>query len=312
MSTKWSGATKVPAGERSVPLISQRRVVGLFFGAMRSARRGVGSDVASSRPYVPGDDVDTIDWNASARLSAARASDEFIVREHYAEQAPRVVAVCDRRPSMSYFPSSTPWLCKPDALREVTKVISDSALAARGFTGYLDYAEGEAFWHPPRTQLRFELAERNVYRAPDDTIARALRHLAQHRRTVPAGAFVFVLSDFLVALPREAWLHAIAQRWDIVPVVLQDPRWEQSFPDVGGISLGLRDPGTGRTRYVRLSRREVARRRDAHEQRWQELLATFRRLALDPVVVESSERTAVLGSFLSWAERRRYARAWGW
>jgi uncharacterized protein (DUF58 family) len=302
----------MPATERSFPLIPQRRVVGLFFGAMRSARRGVGSDVASSRPYQPGDDVDTIDWYASARLSAARASDEFIVREHYAEQAPRVVVVCDRRPSMSYFAPETPWLCKPEALREVTKLISDSALAARGFMGYLDYAEGEPYWHPPRSQLRLELAERDAYRAPDDTLARALRHLARHRRAAPAGTFLFVVSDFLVAPSRKTWLHAIAERWDIVPVILQDPRWERSFPDVGGISVGLSDPATGRTRYVRLSRREAAARREANETRWRDLLAGFRRLALDPVVVASSNRADVLGSFLAWAEHRRYARAWGW
>jgi uncharacterized protein (DUF58 family) len=302
----------LPAAARSFPLIPQRRVVGLFFGAMRSARRGVGSDVASSRPYQPGDDVDTIDWNASARLSAARDSDEFIVREHYAEQAPRVIVVCDRRPSMSYFPQSTPWLCKPEALREVTKLIFDSALAARGFTGYLDHADGEPFWQPPRSQLRLELAEREAYRAPDDTIAQALRHLARHRRAAPAGTFVFVLSDFLVAPSRRTWLHAIAERWDIVPVVLQDPRWEQSFPDVAGIALGLSDPATGRTRYVRLSRREASARREANEARWRDLLASFRHLALDPVVVESSNRADMLGSFLAWAERRRYARTWGW
>ena len=48
-------------------------MIGLAFGAMHSARRGMGSDVAGSRPYRPGDDVDAIDWAASAKLSAASA-----------------------------------------------------------------------------------------------------------------------------------------------------------------------------------------------------------------------------------------------
>ncbi len=82
---------------RSFP---RRRVLGLAFGGLHSQRRGQGSDVAGSRPYQPGDDVKRIDWNASARLSLARGSDEFIVREHYAEEAPRVVVLCDRRPTM--------------------------------------------------------------------------------------------------------------------------------------------------------------------------------------------------------------------
>jgi uncharacterized protein (DUF58 family) len=302
----------MPAGERSFPLISQRRVVGLFFGSMRSARPGVGSDVASSRPYQHGDDMHMIDWPASARLSAARASDEFIVRQHYAEQAPRVVVVCDRRPSMSYFDGEAPWLCKPRALEQTTKLISDSALAARGFTGYLDHGDREPLWHPPRTQLHLELAERTAFNAPDDALDRAFRHLALHRGAVPAGTFVFVLSDFLAPPSRSSWLHALGARWDVIPVVIQDPRWERSFPDIDGIPFGLREPRTGRISVVRLSRREVAARRAVNEERWRDLLATFRHFGLEPVVVTSSEPTAVLTAFLSWAERRRYARTWGW
>src|SRR5881397_1422303 len=109
---------------------------------MRSARRGAGSDVAGSRVYRPGDDIDTIDWAASARLSSARGTDEFIVREHFAEEAPRVVIVADRRPEMALFPSWLPWLSKTDAARIAALLIADSAVAARGYSGYLDFAEG--------------------------------------------------------------------------------------------------------------------------------------------------------------------------
>ena len=63
------------------PLIPRRRVLGLPFGGLHSARRGTGADVAGSRPYRPGDDVKRIDWYASARLSLARGSDEFVVRD---------------------------------------------------------------------------------------------------------------------------------------------------------------------------------------------------------------------------------------
>src|ERR1700751_1292323 len=83
------------------PLVPRRRVVGLAFGGVRSVRRGVGSDVASTREYRPGDDVGWMDWAASARLSAARGSDEFIVKERFADEAPRVVVIADHSPSMS-------------------------------------------------------------------------------------------------------------------------------------------------------------------------------------------------------------------
>src|SRR6059036_413281 len=135
------------------PLTPRRRLIGLSFGGMRSARRGAGSDVAGSRPYRPGDDIDAIDWAASARLSIARGTDEFIVREHYAEEAPRVVVFCDRRPAMAATRAPLPWLDKAGVLELAAKLVSDSAVAARSFIGYLDLgAEGEEVWRPPRTQ----------------------------------------------------------------------------------------------------------------------------------------------------------------
>src|SRR3954470_9994343 len=122
---------------------------------MRSARRGRGFDVIGSRPYRPGDDVRAIDWGASARLSAARGTDEFVVRERFTEEAPRVVVVCDRRPSMSLFPPGLPWLSKPEAMRVAGSLIADSTLRARGLVGYLDEATASVegpFWRAPNAQ----------------------------------------------------------------------------------------------------------------------------------------------------------------
>lgn len=138
------------------PLIPRRRVIGLAFGGVRSARRGVGSDVASTREYRPGDDVGWMDWAASARLSAARGSDEFIVRERFADEAPRVVVLTDRRLSMSIPASRLRALDKPSAILTAIELIGASAMAARSLTGYLDYADGEPYWRPPRTEVRAE------------------------------------------------------------------------------------------------------------------------------------------------------------
>ena len=72
-------------GRLTFPLVPRRRVHGVSFGTMRSLRRGSGTDVAGSRPYRPGDDMDAIDWAASARLSTAKGRDEFVdvCREAY-------------------------------------------------------------------------------------------------------------------------------------------------------------------------------------------------------------------------------------
>ena len=135
------------------PLVPRRRLTGLAFGAMHGGRRGSGSDVAGSRAYVPGDDPDTIDWAATARLSAARGTDEFVVREHFADEAPRVVIVSDRRSEMTICPPDWPWLAKGEAVSVATSLIVDSVDEARGLIGYVDYGRDARTcgWCPPAT-----------------------------------------------------------------------------------------------------------------------------------------------------------------
>ena len=235
----------------TIPLYPRRRLVGSAFGGYRSIRRGEGSDVAGSRPYQPGDHFHTIDWKASARLSSARGTDEFIVRERFSEEMPRVVIICDRRPEMALFPADLPWLRKPEAIWHAAELLIASALNQRGLVGYLDFGghdgeneAGSPFWHPPRAQANAwagDLVEHTrlylggSFDAPPDNLDRALSFLAAVGGPVPTGSFVFVFSDFLVRPPHEAWAGAVDRGWDVVPLVVQDPLWEQSFPPVGGI-----------------------------------------------------------------------------
>ena len=291
------------------PLIPRRRVLGLPFGGLHSMRRGLGSDVAGSRPYQPGDDVDKIDWYASARLSLARGSEEFVVREHFADEAPRVVVLCDRRPSMSVFPDGWPWLVKPEAIRHAVTLIGASATAARGLLGYFDEADGRAYWHPPRSSHAYGSPELDRgFGAPEDTLRRGLRHLAEHKRDLPAGTFVFVVSDFLVPPTRDEWLDALERRFEIVPVVVQDPTWEQSFPEVGGVVVPYVAPNGSSVSLAALTEREARELREANEKRWRELLHGMRVLDLDPVVVSSHEERDVVSSFLGWADQRLFTR----
>jgi hypothetical protein len=303
-------------GDLTFALVPRRRLVGLAFGAMHSARRGTGSDVAGSRPYVPGDDVDRIDWGASARLSSARGSDEFVVRERFAEEAPRVVLVCDRRPEMALFPTELPWLRKAEAMRVAADIVAESTAKARGFVGYVDHAGGdEPYWHPPHSNKdAWAIHERlghPGFDAPPDSLARALDFLGGHRRSVPAGSFLFVLSDFLRPPPAEAWTNALEHRWDVVPVVIQDPVWEQSFPAVDSLVVPVGDAG-GRLRLVRLRAGEAGRRRELHEHRREELLAGFRTLGIEPILVSESDREHVFRAFVAWADERRYRVGHGW
>lgn len=296
--------------------VPRRRVIGLSFGTMRSLHRGAGTDIAGSRPYRRSDSMDVIDWAASARLSTARDADEFLVRERFAEEAPKIILVCDRRPSMAHFGPPLPWLDKPAAMRAVVELVLASAGASGGYVGYLDFADGDAHWRQPKgerklLEIRDQRLESSEFGSPADWLDRSIAYLAERRRAASAGTFVFVLSDFIPAPHQELWLTAAEHRWDVVPVVIQDPTWEQSFPDVSGVVVRLRDAATGRVTSIRLRPGEAEARREANEARTKTLFDTFRAVDVDPVLVSSSDPASILAEFLVWSDLRRTRRVVG-
>jgi uncharacterized protein (DUF58 family) len=257
-----------------VPLLPRRRVVGLPFGDARSVRRGGHADPVGSRLYRPGDDLRLIDRHATARLSSVGDGDVLIVREHLAEERVGVGLIVDPSPTMALHSPGLPWLHKPAVVAEVDRVLTASARRRRSELVRLD-----AF--PPR-------------RPP---------------RRLGAGSIVFLVSDFLDFPGEQAWADGAARSWDLVPVVVQDRRWEQSFPDIAGVTIVLADHD-GRARRVRLSAAEAAARREANEARFAEILGRLEDLALEPIVLDGADPDAIFDALLLWADSRRNGLAW--
>ncbi len=257
-----------------VPLVPRRRIAGVPYGDTRSIRRGGPFDLVGTRPYLPGDDPRRIDRHASARLSSVSNCEELIVREHHAEERLTVAIAVDQSQTMNLHPAGLPWLHKPTAVAELEHVVAASA---------------------QRNRSRLvRLGNLPIDEAP---------------AAVGEGSIVFLVSDFLSFPQDEAWEDAFARGWDVVPVVLQDPTWEQSFPDISGVSVPLSDP-LGRLRPVLLTRREAARRRDENEARYASIVGRLEDLGLEPVALGTSDPDAVLEALLAWAAMRRTALAW--
>ena len=184
-------------------------------------RRGSGTDVAGSRPYRPGDDMDAIDWAASARISTARGSDEFVVRERFAEEAPKVVVVCDRRLGMACFPATPHGLQAAGDASHFEPVLA-SAAGAGGFVGYLDQGGRRLLLGAHRRSSGSRSSSRTSGSSPRTS---GLRQTGS-RAPLPtssstgacdqAGTFVFVLSGITPPPPSEVWLTAAEHRWDLV------------------------------------------------------------------------------------------------
>jgi len=311
--------TLADASIGTVPLLPRYRLLGSSFGGHTSFRRGIGVDVAGSRPYQPGDRFHAIDWKASARLSSATGNDEFVVRDRQAEEMPRVVILCDRRPEMALYPPELPWLQKPTASAWCVRLLATSALTQRALVAYLDHAShagggpGEPYWQPPRAQAgtwHRELVETLAEHldgpcdAPADTVDRGLRFLGQLQGIITPGSFVFVLSDFLTEVTTETWGALVGRGWDVVPVVIQDPVWEQSFPPIGGVSTTLASANGDELLPVRLTRTEADERRKRNEARRAALVEAFTSVGVDHVDIGADDPVAIHAAFMEWANAR--------
>ena len=178
------------------PFPARRRIAGALLGEANSVRRGESADIAGSRSYVPGDDPRAIDWAGSARLTAARGRDQFLVREFHAEQTPVAVIVCDRSPSMSAAAApGTPFLSKPETLARVAALVADSALAARSAFAFFEFRGDTPFFSPPGARGARAALEQWT-QAPGQGGGRSadqlLRALVAERAQLPPGTLVFV------------------------------------------------------------------------------------------------------------------------
>ena len=197
-----------------------------------------------------------------------------------------------------------------------TELIEESVAEARGMMGFLEFGddlESGVRWCPPGSSRRGRALVDEAVPSEglgDDRsgVAAAFAFLALHRRAVPSASFVFVLSDFLEPPPLESWKWALDRGWDVVPVVIQDPVWEQSFPDVDGVAIPLLGPD-GERRLVRLRRGESARYRELHVERRRSLLEALSSLGIACVLVSDSSISHVLDAFLAWSTERQAS--WG-
>ncbi len=252
----------VPGGAvlRALELSVRRKVDGLLAGDHRSLRLGQGTELAQIRPYVPGDDVRKIDWNATARTGQPH------VRVHVAERALTTWLVLDVSPSMAW---GTADRTKADVASGACLAIAHAATRGVNRVGVVTFGGPEEGYRPPTqgrhgllavsTTLR-ELRDR-AREQPDGGAAREglAASLRRTGRVARSRSLVVVVADLRGDAER-SWrvpLLALSARHDVVVAEVLDPR-EQSLPAVG--ELTLVDPETGRLLRVDTSSRRLRER----------------------------------------------------
>lgn len=269
---------------RTLDVTVGRRIHGLVSGEFRAHDRGGGTELAQVRPYEPGDDVRTIDWNVTARLTVPH------VRVHVPERALTSWLALDVSPSMTF---GTADRRKADVAEGVALALGHVATQRGNRLGTITFGGRSDRRMPPtggRQGLLSALLGARNDTPPGDTgpigarsPASALRFLA---RVAPRGGLVAVVSDFRG--PRD-WLTALAAvsgRAQVLVVEIRDRR-EDELTDVG--DLALLDTETGREVRVDTSSRALRERfaRAAADER-AALGRDLRRIAVGHVVLSTS------------------------
>ncbi|MAI77481.1 MAG: DUF58 domain-containing protein [Deltaproteobacteria bacterium] len=248
---------------REIQVRTGRQVSDVLAGEYVSVFKGSGIEFDEVRPYTPGDDIRSIDWNVTARMG------EAYVKRYVEERQLTLMLMADVSASQDFGSTSR---SKRECAAEFCALLAFSASRNDDKVGLLLFHSGTQQYIPPRKGQKHALrvvrevlarGEENEEKTPPKKwidklkghrggprearkgtdIAGAMEFFltVNRRRTV-----CFVVSDFIDEGYEKA-LRAAHRKHDVVAVLITDPR-ELSMEDVGLITL--EDAETGRSRVV--------------------------------------------------------------
>ncbi len=231
---------EILAALRTIEIHTARLANEQLSGSYKSSFKGQGLAFREVRPYQPGDDVRTIDWNVSARMN------DTFVKVFVEEREMTVMIAVDLSASERFGTQRAP---KARVASEVAALLAFSAIRNNDRVGLIlstDKVErivppkkGEkhvmrvireilGFEAPPAASAQTDETRRvpKLGAATDlKSALEALAHVARRR------SVAFVISDFFTTGYERALALASAKH-DVIPVVLTDRR-ELDLPDVG-------------------------------------------------------------------------------
>jgi uncharacterized protein (DUF58 family) len=261
---------------REIQVRTGRQVADVLAGEYVSVFKGRGMEFDEVRPYVPGDDVRSIDWNVTARTG------EPFIKRYVEERQLTLMLMADVSASQDFGSSTrskreaTAELCallafsatrnddkvglvlfhseveeyipprkgQKHALRVVREVLAHGDEQDRQALSDTEISGFSAFFGRVRARLTEAAGRRRPRRAREATdVGFALEFLMRvtKRRTI-----CFVVSDFLDDGFDRAMIAA-NRKHDVIAVLVTDPN-ELDVPNVGLVAL--RDAETGESRVV--------------------------------------------------------------
>jgi len=231
---------------RQLEIRSRRLVQDVLAGEYSSVFKGRGVEFADVRPYLPGDDVRTIDWRVTARSGAP------YVRRYTEERELTVLFLIDHSASDAF---GTRRRTKAELATEVSAVLALAAVRNNDRVGAILFSDNvEQFVAPAKGKRHVLRVIREMVsfepRGKGTDLAAAFEFAM---RILKRRAVVFVFSDWMAGDYDRA-LEMVARRHDTIGVHLVDER-DVGLPDVGLVAL--RDPERDEWRWVDSARGDV-------------------------------------------------------
>ncbi|HMQ50921.1 MAG TPA: DUF58 domain-containing protein [Anaerolineae bacterium] len=282
---------------RRIEIRTRRLVNASFAGEYHAIFKGRGIEFDEVRPYRPGDEVRTIDWNVSARTG------ELYVKRYIEERELTVMLLVDASGSGQF---GTFNRFKREIAAELAAVLAFSAISNNDKVGLLIFTDQVELFIRPRK------GRRHVLRLIRDLLAfqptgrqTNLRlGLETLNHTLKRRSIIFLVSDFLASPDSyRSILQVSNRRHDVIAVTVSDPR-EQELPNVGLIAL--EDAETGQVQWVDTSNRKF---RQAFAERVNELRLArervFRKAKVDRINISTaSDYVIPLTNFFEQRARR--------
>lgn len=307
MTDGRAGATELLVPElmarvSQIQLRTHRLVNAVLSGGYRSTFRGSGIEFEEVRPYQPGDDVRTIDWQRTAK------SGEPYVKVYVEERELTLVFVVDTSASMNF--GSRLWT-KREVAAAFCSLLSFVAQRSQDRVGLCLFGTAPGVHLPPRKGASaVARVVREVIAAPTTrggTDFKAMLELQE--RAVRRRSLLFVVSDF------EGFddgavevLARLRRRHDVVAVQIVDP-FERELPAAGCIELREIESG----RMIDVDTRSAAVRaawKSEFERKNALLVERLSKAGVDRIELGTSQNLSVaiadpLGKYFSMRRRRQ-------
>lgn len=279
-------------------LRTKRLVESSFAGQYQSVFKGRGMNFEEVRPYAPGDEIRSIDWNVTARTG------EPYIKKFSEEREVTVMILLDISASGNFGSVEE---SKREMAAEVAALLAFSAIYNNDKVGLILFSDRIELFIPPKKgrihQLR--LIREMFFFEPKGSktdIKQALEYL---NKLITRRAIVFVISDFFADDFSQS-LTIAAKRHDLVALPVIDPV-EESLPDIGRVTL--EDPETGEQQEIDTSSKSFREKYQMQAQhRRIKLSHLFGARGIDMVALRTDEDyLPLLRSFFAKRERRRFS-----